>query len=121
MMDELLPFTTDKYGRIRIDIEGDFPKIDAIDQCCCQNNHEPVDGYIYTNAGCKVHAHQAYRPSTDALVSERLEEDRQARAALIQRQILNDRRAVKQERRTIPTTSDRLEFAAFIGTGSVVR
>jgi hypothetical protein len=23
--------------------------------CCCTNGHEPLDGFVYTDAGCKKH------------------------------------------------------------------
>lgn len=23
--------------------------------CCCENGHKPVNGFIYTNAGCHFH------------------------------------------------------------------
>jgi hypothetical protein len=31
-------------------------------QCCCTNNHEPVDGMIFTSPACEVH-----RPAWSAL------------------------------------------------------
>ncbi len=25
------------------------------DACCCENGHEPVNGFVFTNAGCIFH------------------------------------------------------------------
>jgi hypothetical protein len=27
--------------------------------CCCENQHKPVNGYIFTNTGCKIHGVQS--------------------------------------------------------------
>lgn len=27
----------------------------ALSHCCCTNGHEPLDGFVYTDAGCKKH------------------------------------------------------------------
>jgi len=23
--------------------------------CCCRNDHKPLDGFIYTDSGCRIH------------------------------------------------------------------
>ena len=32
-----------------------IPELFSKAKCTCRNNHEPVDGFIYTNPCCEVH------------------------------------------------------------------
>lgn len=70
---DLLTFTTDNLGRIRLDMLPPSPVAPGVlNECCCRNQHKPYEingaSYISTDPACKFHGIKSQAPCVSAEV-----------------------------------------------------
>lgn len=119
-MTELLTFSTDNLGRIRLDRDPESPAARGIsNECCCRNQHQPLDGYISTDPGCKVHGLTRIIVSPVALQEEEITEARMTRMLEADYAVVMAARKKQADSRRASNIARKLAAAA--STGQVIR
>lgn len=120
MTDELRKFTTNREGRIVIDDSAEEEERGKVDRCTCRNGHKPLDGYIYTDPGCKYHGMSQYMPTEEGIRAEFEGELREAQAEAQRKRLMQDKRKGRDPKMSSGPTQKTLNFDKFVGTGEPV-
>lgn len=99
MTEDLLTFSTDKQGRIRLDQDIELAPIEQPPSCSCRNEGQPflIEGHWYTSRdpGCRLHGMRMWEPSAQALEAESLENERSLRRLQAEMAVQRDARLLK--------------------------
>lgn len=114
---DLLDITVNAQGRIAVIRHDQEEERSEPLPCSCRNQHQNLDGFIYTDPGCKIHGRTIYHPNPNALEEEKAAEERAKRASVKKRTGIAQRKRVDAQ---TPVYDIDKYLNRFIGTGEPV-